>query len=195
MSYREARALQTLHAEVNAAAPRRSKLSDGWIGDAAHASRSSDHNPWVKDSTGTGVVRARDFTNDPKGGFNAAALADHVAGLLGKHPALGSGAYVIWNRRIISTDRRFEGWRTYTGANAHTQHVHVSVGTSGYDSTASWQWPAVKAAPTKPKKGPLKPVRQELNQAASAAEKANRPGLAKTIRNLRNRVVRRNNQK
>lgn len=141
MSWRMARSLDVALAEINASAPRRSKVSDGGIGDAAHSSRTSDHNP-----NSAGVVRARDYTDDPKGGFSASAYADHVAGMLGRHPALGPGAYVIWNRRIISTARLREGWRRYTGANPHTQHVHVSVGTTGYDSTASWGWPA------KPKK-------------------------------------------
>lgn len=148
MSYREAESLRTLHAEVEQAAPRRKTASDGWIGDAAHASRTSDHNPWIKDKRGMGVVRARDFTHDPSGGLSGDAFAQRVAALLGKHPALGSGAYVIWDRRIISTDRLREGWRSYSGSNPHTQHVHVSVGTSGYDSTAPWN---VFAPPDKPK--------------------------------------------
>ena len=135
-----ARSLDTLLNEVNRAAPGRSKISDGGIGDAAHASRSSDHNPWIKDSSGVGVVRARDFTHDP-GDFSADELAHHVASILGKHPALGSGAYVIWNWLIISTSRLSEGWRPYTGSNGHTKHVHVSVGTSGYDNTQGWNWP------------------------------------------------------
>lgn len=134
--WRMARSLDVALNEVNRAAPHRSKASDGGIGDAAHASRASDHNPWLNNT-----VRARDFTNDPAGGFSAASFAAHVAGLLGKHPALGAGAYVIWNRRIISTNHLSEGWRTYTGTNPHTKHVHVSVGLSGYDSTAPWGWP------------------------------------------------------
>ncbi len=136
-----ARSLDTALAEVNAAAPKRSKASDGGIGDAAHATRDSDHNPWIKDASGTGVVRARDFTHDPAGGFDADAFAEHVASLLGKHPALGTGAYVIWDWLIISTARLREGWRPYSGSNGHTKHCHVSVGTSGYDSTQTWGWP------------------------------------------------------
>lgn len=133
----QARSLDTLLAEVNRAAPNRSKASDGGIGDPRHRKTKSDHNP-----NGAGVWRARDFTNDP-GDFSAQALAHHVAGMLGKHPALGSGAYVIWNRQIISADRLDEGWRPYSGVNAHTKHVHVSVATAakGYDSQASWNWP------------------------------------------------------
>lgn len=136
MSYREAKSTAVLLATVNKLAPGRSKASDGWIGDAAHASRTSDHNPWIKDARGVGVVRARDFTVSAQ--VNGPALAESLAQLLGKHPAMGAGAYVIHNRRIISTNRLREGWRAYTGANPHTKHVHVSVGLRGYDSRTPW---------------------------------------------------------
>lgn len=145
MSWRVARSLDVLLAELNAAAPARSKVSDGSIGDAAHASRTSDHNPWVIDASGQGVVRARDFTHDPDGGLDCNVLAVQLAALLGKHPALGSGAYIIWNGRIISTDRLSEGWRPYAGSNKHTKHLHLSVATTwnrltrrGYDSARKW---------------------------------------------------------
>jgi hypothetical protein len=143
VTYREAKSLAVLLAEVNKAAPNRSTVSDGWIGDAAHASRDSDHNPWVIDSDGVGVVRARDFTHDPAGGLDCNDLADDLVGLLraNAHPALGSGAYIIWNKRIISHDRLSEGWRDYTGTNDHTHHLHLSVALnqSGYDSEKPWR--------------------------------------------------------
>lgn len=141
MSWRVARSLQVLLSEIDAAAPRRSKVSDGSIGDASHASRSSDHNPWVK-LNGQGIVRARDFTHDPAGGVDCNDLAKALVALLAKggHPALRSGAYVIWNRRIYSFDRRSEGWREYTGSNPHNHHLHLSVATApeGFDSGAAW---------------------------------------------------------
>ena len=140
MTWRMARSLDVLLNEVNRAAPDRNKASDGGVGDAAHATRTSDHNPWVTDSNGVGVVRARDFTHDP-GDLDAEHLAAHLAEHLGRHPALGSGAYVIWDWLIISTDRLAEGWRPYTGSNGHTKHVHISVGTTGYDNTQGWNWP------------------------------------------------------
>lgn len=140
MTWRMARSLDVLLNEVNKSAPNRDKASDGGIGDAAHASRDSDHNPWVKDKKGVGVVRARDFDDDPAGGMSAAKLADYLASQLGIHPALGPGAYVIWNRRIISTNRLREDWRPYNGVNAHRAHVHVSVGYTGYDSPIAWGW-------------------------------------------------------
>lgn len=133
---RQARSLDVALAEVNAIAPRRSKVSDGGIGDVAHQKAgTSDHLP-----NKAGVWRARDFTHDPAGGLDCNVLAARLVSLLGQHPALGSGAYLIWNRRIISTDRLGSGWRPYTGSNPHDKHLHVSVATaaSGYDSTAPW---------------------------------------------------------
>lgn len=150
MVWRMAQSLEVLRGEINRAAPRRSTLSDGGIGDAAHASRSSDHNPWVTKG-GQGIVRARDFTHDPADGCDAGQIANAVVELMkrGTHPALRSGAYVIYNRRIFSYSRRGEGWRPYTGSNAHTKHVHVSVTTdlNGFDSTIPWGIMGASAAP------------------------------------------------
>lgn len=141
MTWRMARSLEVLLAEINAAAPNRSKISDGGIGDAAHASRGSDHNPWmIKD--GVGIVRARDFTHDPAGGLDCNELAHQLAQMVavGAHPALRSGAYIIWNGQIMSTDRRKEGWRPYTGSNPHDHHLHLSVTTdaAAFDSLQPW---------------------------------------------------------
>lgn len=141
MSWRVARSLDVLLEEINAAAPTRSKVSDGSIGDAAHASRDSDHNPWVTFG-GQGIVRARDFTHDPAGGLDCNTLAERLAELIavGGHPALRSGAYVIWQRRIFSFDRRAEGWRAYAGSNPHEHHCHLSVSLdpAGFDSSLPW---------------------------------------------------------
>lgn len=141
MSWRVARSLDVLLGEINAAAPRRNKLSDGSIGDAAHATRTSDHNPWFV-LGGQGIVRARDFTHDPAGGLDCNQLATRLAALiaLGGHPACRSGAYVIWQGRIFSFDRRGEGWRPYSGSNPHDHHCHLSVTTdpAGFDSIAPW---------------------------------------------------------
>lgn len=140
--YWEAPALVALTAEINAAAPKRSKASDGWIGDPAHASRDSQHNPENWPTSWTGVVRARDYTDDPKGGMPCAELAQDLLELMRsrKHPALGPGAYIIWAGRIISFNRLDEGWRPYLGANRHTKHLHLSVADAavGYNSRARW---------------------------------------------------------
>ncbi|MFD8499857.1 hypothetical protein [Amycolatopsis sp. NPDC059657] len=120
MGWRVARSLDVLLGQLNTLAPRRSKASDGSIGDAAHASRDSDHNPWY----GPGIVTARDFTHDPAGGLDGNWLAETL--VESRDPRI---KYVIWNRRIVDSRPGNSPWRwiPYHGANPHTKHVHVSV--------------------------------------------------------------------
>lgn len=135
-TWRVAKCLDVLLGQWNAAHPNRSIASDGSIGDDAHASRISDHNPWVDDpASPLNVVTARDFTHDPANGADAGQLAEALR--RHKDPRV---KYVIWNRRIWSLARDAEGWRPYAGENAHTHHVHVSCSSSKplYDSTRPW---------------------------------------------------------
>lgn len=138
MSWRLAESLLQLRAEVDEAAPRRSRLSDGTIGDPAHSSRVSDHNP-----NSAGVVRALDITHDPANGCDAHQLAERVRQLgIAGHPALTDGAYVISRGRIASATADGErwDWEPYSGSNRHDKHAHVSVATTsaGYDSRRRW---------------------------------------------------------
>lgn len=139
MPWRLANSLETLRAQINEAAPKRSKASDGTIGDAAHASRSSDHNPWVKDGA-MGVVTALDITHDPRNGVDADAIAESLKA--SRDPRL---KYVIWNRRIW-TPSVSTSWRAYTGANPHDKHVHISVASTKarYDDAKPWVWGTAK---------------------------------------------------
>lgn len=136
--WRIAKALLALREQVNAMAPNRRKKSDGTIGDAAHASRASDHNPWVRDG-GVGVVTAMDITHDPPGGCDAGTLADTL--LASRDPRI---KYVIFNRRIASHLQKGAAapfqWRPYGGSNPHTHHVHISVREekTAYDATDPW---------------------------------------------------------
>lgn len=109
-----AKSLEVLRGQLNTLAPQRSKVSDGGIGDPAHSARTSDHNP-----TSSGQVCARDFTHDPRGGLDCHWLADMLV-----RSGDGRIKYIIWNRRIFTPGT---GWRTYTGANDHTSHLHLSV--------------------------------------------------------------------
>jgi hypothetical protein len=136
--WRIAKSLLALREQVNQKAPGRSKVSDGTIGDAAHASRSSDHNPWVTDGN-VGVVTALDITHDPAHGCDAGALAEAIRGSRDSRVK-----YIIWNRRI-SNPLPLDGqppwaWRPYKGTNPHNKHCHISVKPekSSYDSVASW---------------------------------------------------------
>jgi len=133
MTWRLAKSLETLRLQVDAAYPNRSKLSDGTIGDTSHAASASDHNP-----NPNGVVTALDLTHDPKNGFDAHALAEHLR--TNRHPNL---RYVISNARIAGA---WTNWN-WSPSSGHTHHAHISVGNSGvpdgqttsnYDSTKLW---------------------------------------------------------
>jgi hypothetical protein len=136
--WRVAESLRQLKRQVDAKAPGRNRLSDGTIGDAAHASRNSDHNPWVLEG-GEGVVTAMDITHDPSGGCDARALAESIRASRDSRVK-----YIIWNRRIVSSST-IRGalaweWRSYSGSNPHDKHVHISVKAdkASYDSNADW---------------------------------------------------------
>ena len=133
-SWRLAVSLEQLRRNVNALAPNRSKRSDGAIGDAAHSTRDSDHNPWIQ-LNGIGVVTAIDITHDPNGGCDA----EHLA-----HSLISSRdariKYVIWNGQIFSATVQPWTWRRYGGRNPHDHHIHISVQATPerFDDASDW---------------------------------------------------------
>lgn len=135
MAWRIAKSLARLREQINGLAPSRSKASDGTIGDAEHASRNSDHNPWVKDGN-TGVVTAIDFTHDPKNGCDAQKIVNALVKSQDKRIK-----YIIWNSQIISSSVSPWIWRPYAGKNPHNRHFHLSVKSDKalYDSTDKWE--------------------------------------------------------
>jgi hypothetical protein len=135
MAWRNAKSLDTLRKQINAVHPKRSKANDGTIGDAAHASRSSDHNPWVKDGA-MGVVTALDITHDPANGVDCGKIVEVL-----KASADPRIKYIIWNRRIWNPSVS-PRWRKYSGANPHDKHFHLSVASTSalYDSEKPWTW-------------------------------------------------------
>ncbi len=134
MSWRVAESLKKLRDQINQMAPNRSKASDGTIGDAAHATTNSDHNPHVKDGS-IGVVTALDITHDPDDGCDAQKIVDAL--VKSKDQRI---KYIIWNKRIISSSVQPWVWRAYTGKNPHSKHFHLSVlpSKAHYDSTLNW---------------------------------------------------------
>lgn len=134
MGWRVASSLLHMRDQINALYPKRNKASDGTIGDAKHASRSSDHNPWVQDGK-QGVVTALDITNDPKSGCTGQKLANAL--VASRDPRI---KYIIWNRQICSSTVAPWTWRKYTGTNPHTAHVHISVNSTKnlYDDNRDW---------------------------------------------------------
>lgn len=124
--------------------PKRTRASDGIMGDARHQKSKSDHN----------LGNAVDITHDPSVGCDGSL----IAALAIRDSRV---TYVIWNRRIYSRARAREGWRRYRGSNPHTHHCHISISASARSDTRAWAWapsagalpalttlPAVPAAPT-----------------------------------------------
>lgn len=139
VAWREAVSTRTALAELNKRAPKRSKASDGAIGDAAHASRDSDHNPWVDDPTSSlNVVTARDFTHHIAANANMGDISEMLR-KKAKRGTIKWIKYIIFNYRICSAKTGWT-WVKYTGINPHTKHMHVSVQPtkSLYDTTKPW---------------------------------------------------------
>lgn len=115
---------------------RRDLESDGTIGDQAHASRSSDHNP-DKD----GSVDAWDMDVDLNG--RGQPYAADVEALKQVFQAHESSAYWIHDDQIA---RRADGWRRRPypdfnpspDRNKHTKHVHWNTLQARETSTAPW---------------------------------------------------------
>ena len=160
---RLAKSLATLRDQINVQYPKRSKLSDGWIGDAAHRATGSDHNP-----NSAGVVTALDITHDPAHGVDSWALAEILRQR--KDPRI---KYVISNGRIFSSVVSPWQWRPYTGANKHAHHVHVSVmgDAALYDLASEWtldpprQSPPSAAPTVAPPRGISADMRRRMAKA------------------------------
>lgn len=125
-TYYLAPSLVALFYEVDNRWPNRSTASDGWIGDASHQARTSDHNP---DYNAGGVVRAIDVTAE---GIDVAELLDATI-------RDARVWYVIHNRRIASVTHGWK-WQPYDGTNPHTHHVHISIRHTRPAAISSTRW-------------------------------------------------------
>ncbi|MCK5799980.1 MAG: hypothetical protein KAI47_22475, partial [Deltaproteobacteria bacterium] len=54
--------------------------------------------------------------------------------------------YMVWNKRIWGAYRPNDGWRTYTGASPHTDHVHFSFSWDGAKKKTSF-WSGTAPSP------------------------------------------------
>lgn len=135
-----AEALIVLEAEANLFAPRRSKASDGSIGDPSHMARTSHHNVDV-----AGYVTALDLTHDPAGGFDAIEVADLIAdriaaGVETRVVGIGSFNWATGSERWFS-QHGGTAWswqdQDLNGA-THRTHMHLEVSPAAYTSTAPW---------------------------------------------------------
>jgi hypothetical protein len=147
MTWRLVRALEILRQQVRAAAPAAvppATPASAWgtVGDLAHQSGASDHNPATYAALGsTPVVCAADFPHAPGLGLDGARFAEALR--LSRDPRIG---YVIFKGRIFSghvaAGTPAFTWRAYNGADDHSTHWHVStVHTAAADNTALWAMP------------------------------------------------------
>lgn len=111
--------LVRLRSDFNDLFPGRDHTSDGWIGDPAHQSRASDHNPGSR-----GLVHAIDVDRDLGSGADLQAFVDHIVARC-RTGAEKRLTYVIYDRTIWSATRGWVG-RRYTGGNPHDKHAHFS---------------------------------------------------------------------
>ena len=102
--------------------PNRNRASDGICGDESHQARTSDHNQG----------NAFDLTHDPANGVDCHVHAETAT----KDTRV---KYVIWNRRIWNPSVS-QSWRSYSGSNPHTKHMHVSIKPGSRDDVRPW-WP------------------------------------------------------
>lgn len=133
-------ALRRLQSEITDKWPKRDKASDGCCGDAAHAARKSDHNPV------DGYAHAVDIDEN---------LSPDIDSLMFLIPTLLADSrtkYVIYEGRIYYPPSTV---KTYTGVNAHKQHLHVSIKTTATFETRSWLGDVEKPEPPQEDDMPL----------------------------------------
>jgi len=138
---------------LNVKWPERPRALDGWIGDAAHQQRLSDHNPNQR-----GTVDALDVDSGQTGDTPI-----HVPTVIASMICHPSTHYVIHRRRIMSSSTKFMP-HVYTGDNPHDKHIHNSIfqTTRAESSTTAYKfilkpmdWPLLTAGMNSVKVGEL----------------------------------------
>lgn len=135
------KALTRLRTDFNTACPTRDKASDGWIGDLAHQTGSSGHNPdesgkgEYEDADNIDEVRAIDVDKDLRCG--TVTMLKIIQKILQTPNDLKRLKYIIFNRVIWS---KSNGWqpRAYTGSNPHDKHAHFSGDPLYDDNVTPW---------------------------------------------------------
>jgi hypothetical protein len=133
----------TLRDQVNRRWPYRDKRSDGWLGDAAHQARPSDHNP-----DKSGWVHALDIDHDflgIKGGAEEAEkFANQLITLARNGKDGGRLKYVVYKNRIASGTHAKQFWTWRSGNWGHTQHIHISFTAAAQRNGAPFDLPVFR---------------------------------------------------
>jgi len=118
----------TLRKQTDLRWPDRDRRSDGWVGDAAHSARKSDHNP-DKD----GWVHALDIDENmgKRGPWRNGRTARQLANQLRLYaasdlPGADRIKYVVYEGRLTSGTYRATWWKWRKGNWGHYQHIHIS---------------------------------------------------------------------
>jgi hypothetical protein len=139
VSYVVDNGLLVLRDQVDRMAPTRRKGSDGTKGDAAHAARTSKHNPEHPAPAGNPdfQVDALDLTHDPERGADMEVVTEQIR--LSRDPRVN---LVIFDHRMFSSYAHGGypawTWRPYDGADGHEGHAHIEVNDIHHDDTRPW---------------------------------------------------------
>lgn len=141
----------TLREQIDARFPKRDKASDGSIGDPAHASRVSDHNP-----DDDGWVHAIDVDEDLGEPGAMRALADELVQLARDGRDGGRLKNLVYEDQVASGTYPATFWQWRGQGYEHFHHLHISF-TAAAETDAS-PFPLGTLAKPKPKpKPPVKP--------------------------------------
>ena len=133
MKPRLSRSAIQLREQIDDAFPDRDRASDGWLGDARHSTRKSDHNP-----DADGWVRAIDIDRDLHGKGRKPDLMPDLADQIRLAGKSGDKriSYIIFDGKIASAKKAWR-WRPYDGINKHNHHAHISFTPKG-DEDSTW---------------------------------------------------------
>ena len=164
-----------LREQIDDAFPDRDRRSDGWIGDARHAARKSDHNPDV-----AGIVRAIDIDADLKSHpAEAFDLADQLRLLARLDKRI---SYIIFDGKIASYRRNYK-WRKYTG-HPHRTHIHVSFTKLGDEDRSMFRIPLLTGEPIN---GKPKSRKRKLGKIFSSSSPSDLPSSGLGLENNPNK--------
>lgn len=163
----------TLRKQLDDKFPKRDRKSDGWLGDAKHQARISDHNP-DKD----GWVHAIDIDenmgpNPGRQGATAKEFADQLIKYAREGKDGGRLKYVVYENKIASGTHSNKYWVWRDGNWGHTQHIHVSFTDKAENDGSKFDLLMFKdeVAPPKPNNKPINPIPFPGNNFVSYGKK------------------------
>lgn len=152
----------TLRDQLNERFPKRDKRSDGWIGDYAHSTRASLHNP-----DKAGWVKALDIDEDFGASGSAETFCSQLLAYVRAGLDHGRILHVVYDGRVASgtfpnrhgRPPMFWVWRQ-DATLGHKQHIHISFTDKAEKDGRPFLLPIFSTAssPTPEKKAPAKKV-------------------------------------